>query len=49
MDEKKQLYTIAWTQTYPEWMALQEAITEMHVENSDLEEARDVIACIMAL
>jgi hypothetical protein len=47
MDEKKQSYTIKWTQPYTEYQLLQEAIVEFKVENSDLREAKAVLKQIM--
>jgi hypothetical protein len=49
MDEKKQSYTLKWTQPYTEWELMNEAITEMKVEESDLAEANRVIDYIKGL
>ena len=49
MDDKKQSYKLSWTQPYTEWIALQEAITEARLENSNLEEAEQVINYIKGL
>lgn len=48
MDDKKISYTIKWTQPYTEYELVREAVTEAKVENSDLQEAKDVLKQIMA-
>jgi hypothetical protein len=49
MDEKKQSYTLKWTQPYTEWELVNEAIIEMKLEDSDLREANQVIDYIKGL
>jgi hypothetical protein len=49
MENKKQLYTISWKQPYTEYELLQEAITEIKLENSDLTEANNLIKYIMEI
>lgn len=51
MRDKEPIYnvSISWKQPYTEWMLLEEAITEIKVEHSELAEAKIVLARIMAL
>jgi hypothetical protein len=49
MDEKKQSYTLKWTQPYTEWELMSEAITEMKLEESEWTESAQVIEYIKGL
>lgn len=49
MDDKKVSYTLSWKQPYNEWERMNEAITEMKLENSDMHEANEVIKQIMGM
>jgi len=51
MNDKKDLpnYQISWTEVYPFYEGMQEQLVELRVEQSDLSEAKEVIAWIMSL
>ena len=49
MDRDKFSYTFKWTQPYSEFQLMQEAIAEMRVENSDMEDAKAVLKHIMEM
>jgi len=42
-------YDISWTQVYPYWEDMQEQLTEMALEFSDMAESRSVIDHIKSL
>ena len=51
MRDKEPIYSVSvsWKQPYTEWMLLEEAITEIKVEHSELAEAKSVIDYIRAM
>jgi len=51
MTDKEPIYnvSVSWKQPYTEWIASEEAITEIKVEHSELAEAKAVIDRIRAM
>jgi len=49
MNDKKISYSVNWKQSYKDWEEFQERLDELRVECSELEEAKEVLARIMAL
>ncbi len=48
-DKKQELYTISWTQGYPEWQESVDNITESMLEYSKFKEANELIEKIKSL
>ena len=48
-DKDNELYRIVWTQQYLTWYNEVDTMAEAMVESSDMAEAREVLARIMAL
>jgi hypothetical protein len=42
-DKKQDLYTVFWTQDYPNWQETIDEVSELMLEYSDMKEANELI------